>query len=219
MHAVIAILAALVRRERTGDGGYLDVSVADGMLSLMSLSVDEHLAEGTQPGPGGNILTGRYACYDLYEARDGRWITVAAIEPVFWANLCQQLGVEGWIAHQTDDERQDEIRADLRRVFRTKDRDEWVAALSPHDTCVAPVLTVEEVARDEQLVHRGAIVDATHSAKGGFRQVGPVLAGAVRKSQPYAAGDLTTTCTAELLRDAGLTAGEVDDLLDAGVVA
>jgi alpha-methylacyl-CoA racemase len=219
MHAVIAILAALVRRERTGDGAYLDVSVADGMLSLMSLAVDEHLAESTQPGPGTNILTGRYACYDVYETRDGRWITVAAIEPVFWANLCRLLGLEQWTAHQTDDDRQDEIRADLRRVLLGKDRDEWIATLAPHDTCVAPVLTIEEVVRDEQLAHRGAIVEAKHPAKGSLRQVGPVLAGSVRSAQPYPAGDLATTCTAQLLRDAGLTAGEIDDLLDAGVVA
>ena len=100
MQAVIAILAALLRRAETGRGGYLDVSVADGVLSLMSLHIDEYLATRNEPGPGYNILTGRYACYDVYAARDGRWLAVAAIEPVFFANLCKALGLERWIPHQ-----------------------------------------------------------------------------------------------------------------------
>ena len=71
MHAALAVMAALLRRGRRGDGEYLDVSVADGVLSLMGLQIDEHLATGAEPGPGHDILSGRYACYDTYCARDG----------------------------------------------------------------------------------------------------------------------------------------------------
>ena len=117
MHAVMAILAALVRRATTGTGAYLDVSVADGVLALMALQVDEYLATGDVPEPGHGILTGRYACYDSYPTRDGKWVTVAAIEPRFWANLCTALGLQQWTAHQTDDAVQDEIRADVRAAF------------------------------------------------------------------------------------------------------
>src|SRR4029077_11179697 len=91
MQAVIAILAALVQRSATGVGAYLDVSVADGVVALMSLYVDEFLATGEVPGPRHNILTGRYACYDVYRCADDRWIAVGAIEPNFYANLCRAL--------------------------------------------------------------------------------------------------------------------------------
>jgi len=177
MQAVIAILAALVQRASTGEGAYLDVSVADGVLGLMALAVDEYLAVGTVPGPGHGILTGRYACYDVYGCADGGWLTVAAIEPRFWANLCTAVGLERWIEHQTDDELQDEIRGELAAVFRTRARDEWVADLGPADTCVAPVLPVPEVVEDEQYAARGAFVDASDPDHGRFRQVGYVLAG------------------------------------------
>ena len=90
----MAILAALLRRERTGEGEYLDVSVADGVFALMSLYVDEYLATGVEPGPGHNILTGRYACYDVYPCADGKQVAVGAIEPHFCANLCRLLGCE-----------------------------------------------------------------------------------------------------------------------------
>jgi crotonobetainyl-CoA:carnitine CoA-transferase CaiB-like acyl-CoA transferase len=169
MHAVMAILAALVRRVTTGKGAYLDVSVHDGVLALMALHVDEYLATGAVPH---NVLTGRYACYDTYEAADGGWLAVAAIEPKFWANLCRLLGLERWTERQTDDSVQDEIRADLRAAFTTKTRDEWTELLAAADTCVTPVLAVDEVEVDA--------VDATHPGHGRFRQMPPTLAGTVR---------------------------------------
>ncbi len=178
MQAAIAILAALVRRAATGRGAYLDVAVADGVLSLTALAIDEHLATGASPGPGRDLLTGRYACYDVYQARDGRWLAVAAIEPAFFANLCRALGLERFISSQRDDARQDEIRAAFREAFAKRDRDDWVAELAPADTCVAPVQSVEELTRDAQFVQRGAFAEATHPEHGCFRQLGPVLAGA-----------------------------------------
>jgi len=180
MHAVMSILAALVQRATTGEGAYLDVSAADGVLALMALAVDEYLAVGVEPGPRHGMLTGRYACYDVYGCADDKWLTVAAIEPRFWANLCKALGLEQWIEHQTDDDLQDEIRGELAAVFRTRNRDEWVAELGPADTCVAPVLSVPEVVDDEQFVARGTFVDASDAEHGTFRQVGYVLAGSGR---------------------------------------
>jgi alpha-methylacyl-CoA racemase len=220
MHAVMAILAALVRRATTGVGAYLDVSVADGVLALMALQVDEFLATGDVPGPRHGLLTGRYACYDSYPTRDGRWVTVAAIEPRFWANLCTALGLERWTEHQTDDSVQDQIRADVRAAFLTRDRDDWVAELSPADTCVAAVLSVPEVVNDPQFAARGAFAEAKHPDHGTFRQVGPTFAGTVAApAGPYDVRDATVTDTDELLQAAGFTVDECAELREAGVIA
>jgi alpha-methylacyl-CoA racemase len=219
MHAVIAILAALVRRAATGDGATLDVSVADGLLALMSLNIDEHLAVGATPKPGHNILTGRYACYDLYECGDGRWMSVAAIEPHFWANLCRRLDLERWIEHQTDDTKQDAIRADLRAAFRTRTRDAWCEELAPNDTCVAPVLSVAETVSDEQFAARGAFVDVVHPSAGRFRQVGPVLAGQLRPEGEIAVRDYAETDTDVLLSAAGFEPDEIREMRTNGVIA
>src|SRR5262249_3014795 len=126
MQAAIAILAALLRRAATGAGEHLDVSVTDGVLSLMALAIDQQLATGEAPGPGRDLLTGRYACYDLYAARDGGWLAVAAIEPAFWANLCRALELGRWIPHQLDDARQAAIRArPSRRGIATSGWPRW----------------------------------------------------------------------------------------------
>jgi alpha-methylacyl-CoA racemase len=218
MHAVIAILAALVRRSTTGKGAYLDVSVADGVLALMALQIDEYLATGVEPGPGHGMLTGRYACYDTYVAADGRWLSVAAIEPRFWANLCRALDLERWTDRQTDDAVQEEIRSDLRAAFATRDRDDWVARLSPADTCVAPVLTVAELVDDAQFQARGAFVDAQHPAHGAFRQVAPTFAGTASPSGPYRVRDADATDTDALLTAAGLSPEACSALQRTGVV-
>jgi alpha-methylacyl-CoA racemase len=219
MHAVVAILAALVRRSTTGAGAYLDVSAADGVLALMSLAVDEYLATGVVPGPRHGLLTGRYACYDNYEAADGGWLSVAAIEPRFWANLCRLVGCEQWITAQIDDAAQDAIRADLRAAFKTKTRDEWAARLTPADTCVAPVLSVPELVDDPQFAARSAFVEAEHPTAGRFRQVGPVLAGQVAPEGPYVLPDSTTTDVDDVLAAAGFTRAEIDALRAKGAVA
>jgi alpha-methylacyl-CoA racemase len=219
MQSVMAILAALVRRASTGEGAYLDVSIADGVLGLMALAVDEYLATGVEPAPRHGLLTGRYAYYDTYPTRDGRWLSVAAIEPRFWANLCELLGLPHWVEHQEDDTVQEQIRADLRSVFRTRDLDEWIAMLSPADTCVAPVLTAPEIVDDEQFIARHDFVDAHDATMGEFRQVGPVFAGMVAPDVPYEARDMTATDTDALLRTAGLTDDDLRTLRERGAIA
>jgi alpha-methylacyl-CoA racemase len=219
MQAVMAIMAALVRRSATGAGAYLDVSIADGVLALMALAVDEYFATGDEPAPGHGLLTGRYACYDTYPTRDGKWLSVAAVEPRFWANLCRELGLDQWATHQTDDAAQDQIRADVHAVFLTRDRDEWTTLLAPADTCVAPVLTIPELIDDEQYVARDAFVDATHADHGTFRQVGPTFAGMQRPAAPYEARDAAVTDTDELLQAAGLSPAECGKLREEGVIA
>jgi len=219
MHAVMAVLAALVRRASTGVGAHLDVSAADGVLALMALMVDEHLATGAPQGPRSGLLTGRYACNDVYATADGRWVTVAAIEPRFWANLCTALGLPQWIAHQTDDAVQDEVRAALAAAFRTRSRDEWVAELAPADTCVGPVLEVDEVANDPQYLARGAFVTAKHPEHGAFRQVAALWAGTVAVPADQEVRDATVTDTDELLAAAGLSAATIEALRASGAVA
>jgi alpha-methylacyl-CoA racemase len=217
MHAAIAILAALLRRARTGRGEYLDVSVADGVLSLMSLYVDQYLATGERPGPGHDILTGRYACYDVYRARDGKWLAVGAIEPAFFANLCRALGLERWIPHQTDAACQEEIREALGEAFARRDRDEWVAELAPANTCVAPIYSIPELVEDPQFASRRAFAEAVHESRGRFRQVAPVLAGQTRGEEPHPVGEATDAET--LLREVGLTEERIEALRSEGVVA
>ena len=217
LHAVAAVCAALVARAATGEGVHLDVSVADGVLALMSLAIDEHLAEGVQPGPREGLLTGRYAWYDLYQAGDGGWLAVAAIEPKFFANLCHILGCEQWIDRQYDDD-VETMRADFTAAFASRSRDDWVAELAPADACVSPVLDVPGVVADGQYGARGAFVEVTHPTSGRLRQVGAPLA---RQVDPVVLEipDWTATATEELLDEVGVAPDTVTAWRAEGVIA
>ncbi len=217
MHAVIGILAALLGREKTGQGSYLDVSVAEGVLSLMALHIDERLATGASPGPRSSLLTGKYACYDVYPARDGKWLAVGAIEPAFFANLCRGLDLEKWIPQQNDDAVQDEIRRDFRAAFATRDRDTWVSELAAANTCVSPVNSIDELVQDPQFRARGAFVEAKHPDHGSFEQLGPVLAGGT-DSAPHTVRDPSVTDSDEVFGDAGFDADRIRALRDQGVL-
>jgi alpha-methylacyl-CoA racemase len=219
-------MAALIGRGDHGVGTHLDVSVADGVLWLMSLAADEHLATGAPVAPKQSILTGRYACYDTYQAGDGRWLAVGAIEPKFFANLCRLLGCQEWTPHQLDDGVQDKIREDFRAAFASKDRDAWVAELSGADTCVTPVLSVAELVDDEQYAARHAFVEAgpvgawtDGTPPPGFRQVGAVLAGMEDPNEPVPVSDPLRTDTDRLLAAAGIGPERIAGLRARGVVA
>ncbi|HZU79647.1 MAG TPA: CaiB/BaiF CoA-transferase family protein, partial [Acidimicrobiales bacterium] len=117
MQAALAVCAALVGRAGSGEGCYLDVSVADGVLWLLSLAADEHLATGTPIRPGHDVLSGRYACYGVYRTGDGKHVAVGAIEAKFFANLCRALGLEALAADQYVDGAQTKLRAALAAAF------------------------------------------------------------------------------------------------------
>ncbi len=219
MQAALAITVALVNRSGTGRGAYLDVSVAEGVLWLMSLSLDEQLALGGAIGPGHDILSGRYACYATYRTGDARWVAVGAIEAKFFANLCRELGCPELAASQLDDDAQPAIRAAFAAAFATRTRDEWVEALAGADTCVAPVLDVDEVAAHPQFAARGTVGSATHPTRGDLRQLAPLLAGMVRPDGASPLPDPSQTDTEHLLKEAGVDGETVARWMARGVVA
>jgi alpha-methylacyl-CoA racemase len=221
MHAALSITAALAGRAENGRGAYLDVSVADGVLWLMSLAIDEQLALGGDVSPGHDVLSGRYACYATYRAADGKWLAVGAIEAKFFANLCTALGRPELSRAQYDDDAQPEIRGALSAAFERHGRDEWVELLSHVDTCVAPVLDVAEIESYPQFAARGTVTEARHPTEGTFRQLGPLLAGMPRlpDGEAVALPDPGRTDTEHLLKEAGVDGETVARWVAKGAVA
>jgi alpha-methylacyl-CoA racemase len=221
MHAALAVTAALAGRAKTGRGAYLDVSVAEGVLWLMSLAIDEQLALGGNISPGHDVLSGRYACYATYRTSDGKWLAVGAIEAKFFINLCNALDCPELAPQHYDDDAQPAIRAAFAAAFATRTRDEWVAVLSSADTCVAPVLEVAEVASHPQFAARGTVLEARHPTEGTFRQLAPLLAGmrGPRQDEPLELPDPAHTDTQHLLKEAGIDGETIARWVDRRVIA
>jgi alpha-methylacyl-CoA racemase len=133
--AVNAILAALLVRERTGEGARLTISMTHGTHRLASF----RLAGDLQP----KRLTGGLACYATYETADGRHLTVAALEPKFWGNLCTLLERPDLLDRAFDAD-----LPELAALIRGRPLHEWRTLLEGKDTCVGPVLTIAEAAEE-----------------------------------------------------------------------
>jgi len=144
LHAVIGTLLAIVAREKTGRGQFVDISIAHAAASLMAIP-RAVLGAGQLPRRGNELLSGRYACYGLYSTADGRWVAVGALEPKFWSALCVLLGCEDLIPHQFDEGNQRLAAiARLRAIFCTRTCTEWEELCRGKDVCVTPVLTLAE---------------------------------------------------------------------------
>jgi crotonobetainyl-CoA:carnitine CoA-transferase CaiB-like acyl-CoA transferase len=172
MTAVIAVLAALVRRGVTGTGDYCDISMMDGAVSWLSIHAAEFFATGTVPQRESMALSGAWPCYRIYPAADG-WLTVAALEPQFWSALCDSIGrpdlVDDGFATGA---RRREVLAELEELFATKTRRDWMAHFEGADVCVGPVNDFAEAFNDEQVMHRGMVIEAEAPGAGSVKHVG-----------------------------------------------
>jgi alpha-methylacyl-CoA racemase len=173
--AAIGILTAVIAREQTGQGQFVDVSMLDGSTACNAYHVLMYLLTGQPPQRGREQLTGHYPCYAVYETSDGRYVTVGAFEPHFWATLCRHFGREDFIETQWDeDPRRSEMFDFFHNAFRRKTLAEWMRELGDKDICFGPVNTLEETFADPQLRHRGMVVDM-ETPTGRTRVLGPPI--------------------------------------------
>ena len=212
--ALGGILAALLARERTGEGQHVDIAMLDGAFAWNAYQLLlAQLGQGP-PARGTAQVTGGWPCYAVYETRDGRHLTIGAYEPHFWATLCRHFGREDLIAQQwAEGAARDEAFAFFRATFRQKTLAEWTAELAPLEICFAPVLTVTEALGDPQLRHRGMVVELA-----GQTMPGPPIklsaTPAEIRTPPPAPGEHTE----QVLTELGFDAAAIAALRAAGAI-
>jgi crotonobetainyl-CoA:carnitine CoA-transferase CaiB-like acyl-CoA transferase len=159
MSAVIAILSALVGRERHGVGASLDVSMHEASLYWVMLPAARDLVDGGEAATGELPTFGRHACYNVYRTQDGERIALGALEPKFWEAFCRAVGRPDLAArHQTDPADQAALIDEVRALFASRTRAEWLAALDGPDLCLTPVNRPAEALSDAHIQARGAVV-------------------------------------------------------------
>lgn len=156
LYSVIAILAALRERDRTGSGAVLDVSMQDAAMSFAISGFASALA-GSTVSRGNEPLTGGLCVYSTYETSDGRFVAFAALEPKFWGAFCAIAGWELDTSALIPGPHQTEWTAKLAAFFRTRTRDAWAELGANHAICLEPVLTPEEALNDAHVRERGLV--------------------------------------------------------------
>ena len=159
MNAVIGILLALVARNQTGKGQYIDISMTDGVLGFLSIPLFFHQLTRQIPSRSDAVLSHRYACYNTYETADGRFLSIGAVEHRFWEKLCEHLELPEYGNLQYDDSRRMEIIDTLRAVFSQKTLDQWESEFGDLDICWGKVQNLEEVLKDPLFRQRDMVID------------------------------------------------------------
>jgi alpha-methylacyl-CoA racemase len=150
------LLAALVERERSGQGQVVDAAMIDGAALLAAPFFAWAQTGQWLPERGMNMIDSGAPYYDAYETLDGRWISVAAVEPRFYGTLLDVLGLDpDALPEQNDRAAWPELKEKIAAVIRTRTRDAWCALAAGREACIAPVLTPAEVADDPHLSARG----------------------------------------------------------------
>ena len=213
LYLAFGLLAALFERQRSGRGQVVDAAMVDGAASLASIFYGLHAAGNWSEARGANLLDGGAPFYDTYETADARHISLAPLEPKFFARLAEALGLEPrFVQRQYDRRLWPEMRAAIAAAVLRHTRDEWCARLEGSDACFAPVLSFEEAPMHVHASARAAFVTVD-----GVVQPAPAPRfDRTPAAQPQPAPH-PGQHTDEVLHEAGFSAAEVAALRTAGV--
>jgi alpha-methylacyl-CoA racemase len=215
MFLAFGVACGILEASRSGKGQVIDAAMIDGAALLMHGLYTFKAAGRWSNAPGTNLLDSGAPFYETYPCADGRWITLGAIEPPFYALMLEKLGLAGdpLFADQFDETKWPERKRRVAAVIRGKTRDEWCALLEGTDVCFAPVLDLDEAPRH-----------AHNAAREGFVEIDGVVQpapgprfsrtpGAIRGAPPLPGAD-----TAATLADWGFSETEIGALRAAGAI-
>jgi alpha-methylacyl-CoA racemase len=160
------MVCALLERERSGRGQVVDAAMLDGAVSMMAMFMGFRAMGMFDEAPGASLLGGAAHFYDTYATADGKFVAVAPLEPEFYGEFLERVGLDrdrflphGFRFGRMDDSRWDELKAELAALFKTRSRDEWCALLEGTDACFAPVLALSEAPAHPHNEARGTFME------------------------------------------------------------
>jgi alpha-methylacyl-CoA racemase len=205
MWAVIGILAAL----RSGKGAVVDIAMSESTLPF-AMAQFGAIAAGGDAARGGEPLTGGIAPYSTYKTKDGRYMSLGALEPKFWRAFCEGVELEFDMGAMIPGSHQPALKAKLAEIFATRTRDEWARFGAEKDCCLEPVLEPRELRDDPHLRARGLFIEQD-TPWGKSAQLRLPIAPPAESPAP-AIGEHTRA----ILSDAGMSPAEIDALIASG---
>lgn len=181
---IIACLAALWHRDRTGEGQIVDVAMTDCVLPFLSFYLTETLNSNRTYQRGEHALSGRLVNYNIYKCKDNKWIALGSLEPKFWINFCTSIQKPEWSGAMMDDN----VKEELTQLFLTKTRDEWITNSLSFDCCIAPIYELDEIEQDPYHQARNNFVEVEHPTLGKVKMINqPIKFSAIKEQQEFSA--------------------------------
>jgi len=214
MFLAFGVVCALLEAQRSGKGQVVDAAMVDGSATLMALMFGLYAQGSWKDERGVNVLDTGAPWYDTYRTKDGRWLAVGAIEKRFYEAFVQRLGLNmSELPRQHDRSGWPELRRRFAETVAGKTRDEWEGIFEGSDACVAPVLSLGEVARHPHNAARCTLVE-----RDGVLQPAPAPRFSRTVPEMGAAPRPAGADTEAVLADFGFSQAEIGGLRDAGVV-
>ncbi len=208
------IVCALLERVRSGQGQVVDAAMVDGASTLMAIIYGAHKAGWWQDQRMSNMLDGGAHFYDSYETKDGKYVSIGSIEPQFYRELLEKIGLAGQeLPHQMDRSAWPKLKERFAAIFKTRTRDEWCDLMEGSDVCFAPVLSLAEAPEHPHLRARGTFVDVE-----GAQQPGPAPRFSRTPGRIERLGPQPGEHTSESLAAWGFAADDLTELRDAGAI-
>lgn len=216
-NAVIGILAAATGRDKSGQGQYVDISMTDGMIALNNIFAAASLVDGKSPDCESTVFNGG-SIYDYYETKDGKYMSVGPLEPKFSSEFYKTIGRPDLISPgSVMPANLEEVKKQIRDIFKAKTQDEWTQIFSRDDACVEPVLTIQEALSDEQTKHREMVVDIDLPGGGKVRQPALPIKFSAYKPEYKKIGVAAGSDTKVVMQELGYTEEQVAEMEKTGL--
>ena len=217
MYLAFGVVCALLEAERSGKGQVVDAAMVDGAASLMSMFWGfKNIGLFNENAPGTNLLDTGAHFYDVFECKDGKFVSIGSIEPQFYALLLEKTELQNdeRFTKQMDQSQWPALKETLRAVFATKTQAEWCQIMEGTDVCFAPVLTMSQAAAHPHNVERKTFIEID-----GVTQPAPAPRFSRSTTQVSTPPAHPGQHTREILADWGIPQDRIEQLIASGAVA
>ena len=217
--SAFSILAAIISRQNSGKGQYLDISMTDCMVSYNMVNIASYIASQQPQGTEILGIAGETPCYNVFKTKDGKFISLGNIEDKFWINLLKLIGREDLAEYQfATGEKQEKAMDELKQVFLTRTRREWLDLLEGKDTCYAPVNDIEDLMADPHVKHREMLLKMEHPVEGKIVTVGFPFKFSETPAKIRTPSPALGQHTEEILKTLGYNSQNIKKMKEKGVI-
>ncbi|MGO9138593.1 MAG: CaiB/BaiF CoA transferase family protein [Syntrophales bacterium] len=211
-NAVIGILAAVIHRNASGNGQFIDISMTDGAIAFNAVFGAGFLIDGKNREREGTLLNGG-SLYDYYRTKDSQYISFGGLEPQFFANFCRTINRADLIPGGVFPKNVSKVKREISDIIGTKTRDEWMTLFNETDACVEPVMNLAEVFNDPLAREREMVVELPEAGGGTVRQLAnPIKFSETRNTYKSIGATVSSgTNTKDVFREMGYTDIEIEE--------